>query len=124
MANLARTTRRSVVLTFVLLSGLAASALAQDVPLDRERLTRYARAYVALDAARAEFHATIARIHDDIGLARARQDLDAKVARIYADHRFSTEEYGSITLLISQNEQVKSVFEGIVRDLRAATGTP
>ena len=124
MANLARTTRRGVLLTLVLLASLAASARGQEPPLDRERLTRYAQAYVALDAARTEFHATIARIHDDLGLARARQDLDAKVAQIYLDHRFTSEEYGSITLLISQNEQVKAVFEGIVRELRAGAGTP
>jgi hypothetical protein len=123
MTNLARPTRRSIALTLVLLAGLAASARGQETPLDRERLTRYARAYVALDAARAEFHATIARIHDDIGLARARQDLDATVTQIYADHGFTSEEYGSITLLISQNEQVRSVFEGIVRELRPAGAT-
>lgn len=124
MANLVRPTRRSVALTFVLLASLAASASGQEVPLDRARLARYARAYVALDAARAEFHATIARIHDDIGLTRARQDLDARVAEIYAAHAFTTEEYGAITLLISQNERVRAAFEDIVRGLRAGAGAP
>jgi hypothetical protein len=124
MTNLARTTLRVAVLMLALATGVVAPARAQDAALDREQLTRYAQAYLALDSARAEFHAAIARIHDDVGLGHARTELDAKVSRIYLDHQFTVEQYGSITLLISQNEQVKGVFEGIVSQLRATAGTP
>jgi hypothetical protein len=127
MTNLARTIRRGAVTAVALLAGLAADVRSQEVqqaPVDREQLTRYARAHLALDAARTEFHATIARIHDDIGLARAREDLDAKVAGIHSENAITSEQYGLITLLISQNEQVRAVFEDISRQLRAGAGTP
>jgi hypothetical protein len=127
MTNLARTIRRGGVIGFLLLVGVAADGRSQDVqqaPVDREQLTRYARAHLALDAARTEFHTTIARIHDDIGLARAREELDAKVAQIYSDNAITSEQFGVITLLISQNEQVRAVFEDIARQLRGGAGTP
>ena len=84
----------------------------------------YARAHLALDAAREEFHARIARIHDDPGLARAREELDAKVAQIFIEHAISSERYGEITLLISQNEEVRAVFEEISRQLRGGESPP
>ncbi|MBM4183786.1 MAG: hypothetical protein FJ207_06105 [Gemmatimonadetes bacterium] len=115
---------RSTVLALLLMGVLAADLRAQDVPLDRAELTRYARAYLALDAAREEYYATIARIHDDIGLARARAELDAKVAEIYAGNAITSERYGVITLVISESDQVRAVFEEIVRQLRAGAGAP
>jgi polyphosphate kinase len=124
MTEFARATWRAAPLAVTLFALVAAGGSAQAAPLDREQLTRYARAHIALDAARDEFHATIARIHDDVGLARARAELDAKVAQIYLDNAITSEQYSEITLLISQNEQVRAIFEGIVRDLRAAAGTP
>ncbi len=125
MPNLARTIRRGAAFALVLFAGIATDARSQDVqqpPLDREQLTRYARAHLALDSARAEFHATIAHIHDDIGLARAREDLDVRVAAIYSANTITSEQYGVITLVISQNEQVRAVFEDISRQLRAGAG--
>mgnify|MGYP001381462288 CR=1 FL=1 len=127
MTNLARTIRRGVVLALVLVAAVASGGQSQEVPqvpLDREQLTRFARAHLALDTARAEFHATIARIHDDIGLARAREELDATVAQIYADNAITSEQYGVITLLISQNEQVRAVFEEITSQLMTRAGAP
>jgi hypothetical protein len=101
-----------------------AGARAQSAPVDRQALTQYARAHLALDAAREEFHATIARIHDDPGLARAREEYEAKVTRIHVEHAISRERYGEITFLISQNEDVRAVFEEISRQLREAGSTP
>jgi hypothetical protein len=111
---------RILALAALLLAGLASSARAQTAaPLDREELTRYARAYVALDAARQAFHARIAGIHDDIGLARARAELEAEVAQIHADHAITSERYAQITLLVSQDATVRGVFEEIVSQLRS-----
>jgi len=112
-------TYRVVALAAVLLVGLTASAQAQTAPLDREELTRYARAYVALDAARQAFHERIARIHDDAGLTRARAELDVELARIHTEHAITPERYGEVTLLISQDAAVRGVFEEIVSQLRS-----
>jgi hypothetical protein len=112
---------RVVALAVLLLLGGAAEARAQDVGLDREELTRYARAYIALDSARQAFHERIARIHDDAGLARARAELDAELAGIYTEHAITVERYGEITLLISLNEPAREAFEDIVRQLREST---
>lgn len=112
-------TYRVLALVVLLLGGLSTGARAQAAPLDREELTRYARAYVALDAARAAFHAKIAGIHDDLGLARVRAELEAEVARIHEEHAITSERYGEITLLISRDAAVRADFEEIVGRLRS-----
>jgi polyphosphate kinase len=114
-------TYRIVALAVLLLAGFASNARAQMAPLDREELTRYARAYLAMDAAREAYHARIARIHDDVGLARARAELDAELAQIFEEHAITSERYGEITLLISQDAALREVFEEIVRPLRGST---
>jgi hypothetical protein len=111
-------TYRILALAALFLMGFAADGRAQVVPLDRDELTRYARAYVALDAARASFHAKIAGIHDDLGLARARAELDAEVAAIYEQHAITSERFGEITLLISRDAAVRAEFDEIVSRLR------
>jgi hypothetical protein len=113
-------TYRVAVLAALLWAGCAADVRAQAAPLDREELTRYARAYLAMDAARDAYHARIARIHDDVGLARARAELEAQIAEIFAEHGLASERYGEITLLVSQDAAVRGVFEEIVNRLRAA----
>lgn len=112
-------TSRLLALVVLLLAGLAAEARAQAAPLGRDELTRYARAYVALDAARTAFHTKIAGIHDDLGLARARAELEAEVARIHEEHAITIERYGEITLLVSRDAAVREDFEEIVAQLRS-----
>jgi hypothetical protein len=124
MTDLARATLRVASLALLLVAGASTDGRSQDLPLDREQLTRYARAYLALDAARDEYYAKIARIHDDVGLARAREELDGRVAQIYAETAITSEQYGVITLLVSQNEQVRAVFEEITRQLRGGSASP
>ncbi|HUP51597.1 MAG TPA: DUF4168 domain-containing protein [Longimicrobiales bacterium] len=103
--------------------GAAALALAptpagaQEAPLGREELTRFARAHVAMGAAREEFHAQLARTHDDLGIARARQELEARIAQILVENRLTSERHGIITLIVSQDEAVRAVFEEISRQL-------
>ena len=124
MTGLGRAIARGAVLALVLLSGAPAAGSAQDAPLDREQLTRFARAHIAMGAARDEFHAKLARSHDDDGLGRARQELDARIAQILVENALSSEQYGVITLVISQNEEVRAVFEQISRQLSGGGGTP
>jgi hypothetical protein len=124
MTDLSRATPRVVLLSLMLVAGVATGGRSQEVPLDREQLTRYARAHLALDAARDAYYAKIARIHDDVGLAHAREELEARVAQIYTENAITSERYGVITLLVSQNEQVRAVFEEISRQLRTGAGSP
>lgn len=121
MTGLGRAIARGAVLVLVLLSAVPAAGSAQDAPLDREQLTRFARAHIAMGAARDEFHAKLARIHDDDGQVRARQELDTKIAQILVENALSSEQYGVITLVISQNEEVRAVFEQISRELGGGT---
>ena len=113
MTNLQRAIARGAVLVLLLLSGVPAAGSAQDAPLDREQLTRFARAHLATGAARDEFHAKLARSHDADGLGR----LDARVAQSLLENALTSEQYGVITLVISQNEEVRAVFEQISRQL-------
>ena len=120
MTKLVRAMVRAAALAFLLTSVVVPSARAQEAPLDRAELTRYARAHIAMDAARDAFHATIARTHDDVGLAKAREEMDARVARILIENQLTTERYGVIRLSISQNESLRMVFDEISTQLRAA----
>jgi uncharacterized protein (DUF849 family) len=122
MTDVRRAIARGIVFALVVVCGAGSSADAQEVPLDREQLTRYARAHIAIGAARDEFHARIARIHDDVGLARAREDMDARIAQVLVENALTSEQYGVLTLLISQNEAVRAVFEEIERGLREGGG--
>jgi hypothetical protein len=114
---------RGTFLVLALVVAPPAHVRAQDAPIDREQLTRFARAHMAMGAARDEFHAKLGRIHDDAGLVRARQELDARIAQILNENALSPERYGIITLVISQNEEVRTVFEEISRQLGGGGGT-
>ena len=113
MTGLRRAMTRAVVLVLFLVSVASSGTGAQEAPLDREQLTRYARAHIALGAARDEFHAKIAGIHDDAGLARAREEMNARIAQILEENALTSEQYGVLTLLVSQNEVVRAVFDEI-----------
>jgi hypothetical protein len=124
MADLERAIVRGTFLVLALVVAPPAHVRAQDAPIDREQLTRFARAYIAIGAARDEFHAQLGRIHDDTGLVRARQELDAKIAQILNENALSPERYGIITLVVSQNEEVRAAFEEISRQLSRGGGSP
>jgi hypothetical protein len=116
MTKLPLAMSKAVLLALVLLAGASARIHAQ--PLQREELTRYARAHFAMAEARDEFHRRIAGIHDDVGLARAREEMDLRVAQILEQNTMSSERYGEITLLISQREEIRAAFDEISRQLR------
>ena len=122
MKHLSRTIWRGAVAALALLTVLAPSARSQEVTLDREQLTRYARAHLALDVARDEFHTKIAGVHDDLGLARAREEFDARIAQIYAENAITSEQYATITLLISQDQAIRAVFDEITARLKEGGG--
>jgi hypothetical protein len=124
MTGVERAIARGAILAFVFVVGHPAQVTAQDAPLDREQLTRFARAHIAMGVARDEFHGSLARIHDDEGLIRARQELDARTAEILVENALTSDQYGVITLVISSNEEVRATFEEISRQLSGGGGTP
>jgi hypothetical protein len=111
---------RAVLLALVLLAGTSASGAAQSQLLQRDELTRYARAHLAMGVARDEFHRRIAGIHDDLGLARAREEMNIRIAQILEENAMTSERYGEITLLISQDEAIRATFDEISAQLRAS----
>ena len=125
MTHLERAIVRGTFLVLALVVGAPAHVRAQDAPpIDREQLTRFARAHIAMGVARDEFHGSLARIHDDEGLIRARQELDARTAEILVENALTSDQYGVITLVISSNEEVRATFEEISRQLSGGGGTP
>ena len=117
MTSLGRARVTGAVLALLLAMGTPAHVSAQEAPLDREQLTRFARAHMAMGAAREEFHAKLGRIHDDAGLVRARQELDAGLDQILVENALTKERYGAITLVISLNGEVRAAFDQILRQL-------
>lgn len=114
---------RNILAIVALMSVLIPSAArAQDAELDRERLTQFARAHVALTTARDVFHGKVGRVHDEDGRRRAREELVAQVAKVLAEHEMTQEEYDEITLTISLNGDVRAMFDEILATL-ATQGT-
>lgn len=124
MTGVERAIARGAILAFLFVVGHPAHVTAQDATLDREQLTRFARAHIAMGVARDEFHGSLARIHDDEGLIRARQELDARTAQILVENALTSDQYGLITLVISSSEEVRAAFEEISRQLSGGGGTP
>ncbi|HCW77549.1 MAG TPA: hypothetical protein DG084_00410, partial [Gemmatimonadetes bacterium] len=87
------------------LAGVATPApiFAQDleIAMDRDRMTEFALAHVAVNDARDEFHGAVARVHDPEGRLRAREEVEEAITTILEEAGMTREEYDQITLLIS-----------------------
>lgn len=96
-----------------------ASLSGQQEPLDlgTERLTAFARAHIAINDARDEFHGQIGRIHEEQGRLRARQQLQETIAEILAEEEMSQEEYDQFILIISLDAETRAAFEEILAEL-------
>lgn len=125
-----KSNRRPIGATFTLLAllatagALAGPAHAQDttraVPaqeLDRERLAQFARAHLTVNEARDEFHGVVARVHDEEGRLRAREEVDARIEEILEQNEMTREEYDEFILLISLDGELRTAFEEIVAQL-------
>jgi hypothetical protein len=104
----------NIILILSVIALSPAQARAQDGDLDRELLTRYAQAHLDLNDARDEFHGKVGRVHDEEGRRRAREELEARVEEIFEQHEMTPAEYDDITLTISLDGAVRSVFEEIL----------
>lgn len=115
--------------TLILLALLAAagarpgSAHAQDTAaaatrqMDRDRITQFARAHLGINDARDEFHGAVARVHDEEGRLRAREEVEANIAAILEENEMTREEYDEFILLISLDGELRATFEEIIAEL-------
>lgn len=98
---------------------------AQETPeLDRARMTQFARAHVAINDARDEFHGKVARVHDEEGRRRAREEVEAQITAILEEQEMSKDQYDDITLSISLDGDLRAMFDEIVAELAAENGRP
>lgn len=91
------------------------AARAQDTTtVDEARLTQFAQAHIAINEARDEFHGQVARVHDEEGRRRAREEVDAKIEEILEAHEMTQEEYDEFILLISLDGELRAAFDALV----------
>jgi hypothetical protein len=97
---------------------LAAQAdQAEEVSLDREQLTSFARVHRAIDDARDEFLGKGGRLHDEEGRRRAREELEARIDDILEGAEMTRERYDQYILAISLDGAARAMFDDIVREL-------
>ncbi len=122
MSNIRRARAVGAAVLALALAGAApAAGQADERPLDRERMTQYARAHRALNDARDEFHGKVGRVHDEQGRERARVEMEEQIAEALAAHELTQEEYDEITLLISLDGDARALFEEILAELAEET---
>ena len=93
------------------------SAQAEEQTLDRDRMTQFVRAHMAINDARDEFHGKVGRIHEEQGRERARQEMEAQVTAILEENEMTRERYDEITMIISLNGEMRTLFEEVVKEL-------
>lgn len=95
-------------------------ALAQDAaePMDEARLTQFAQAHISINEARDEFHGQVARVHDEEGRRRAREEVDARIQEILEEHEVTREEYDEFILLISLDGELRTAFDALMVQLQ------
>ncbi|MEM7415219.1 MAG: DUF4168 domain-containing protein [Gemmatimonadota bacterium] len=105
-------------LAFALLA-LPGAASAQEMPEmpDRDRMVEYTRAHRAMNDARDDFHGQVARVHDAEGRLRAREEVESAIEAILESHEMTREQYDAITLLISIDGDLRTMFEEIMTEL-------
>jgi hypothetical protein len=118
-----RTTAGGLLLLALTLAAGANPAAAQsDEPITRERLTEFARAHLAINEIRDEFHGEVARVHDAEGRARAREQVEAKISAVLEEYVMTREEFDEITLRISLDGELRVMFDEILVEI-AEEGT-
>jgi len=85
--------------------------------LSRARMTEYTRAHMAINTARDEFHGKLARVHDEEGRLRAREEVEARIESILEEQEMMREEYDEITLRISLDADMRALFDEIMEEL-------
>ena len=92
--------------------------------LNRAQMTEYTRAHMAMNTARDEFHGKLARVHDEEGRLRAREEIEASIESILEAHEMTREKYDEITLLISLDGEFRALFDEIIAELEEEGTAP
>lgn len=116
---------RAALLTLVVAAAMVPAATqAQEAPPDREQLTQFAKAHIAINTARDEFHGKVARMHEEQGRERARQEMEAQVGEILTTAAMTQEEYDEIILIISLDGETRAMFDEILAELAEEGSDP
>ncbi len=116
---------RAALVTLVVAAAVVpVAAQTQEAPPDRERLTQFARAHIAINNARDEFHGKVARVHDEQGRERARQEMEVQVGEILSATAMTREEYDEIILIISIDGESRAMFDEILAELAEEGSAP
>jgi hypothetical protein len=107
----------AILLALVIAAAAVSPAHAQDATPNRERLTQFARAHMSINEARDAFHGQVARVHDEEGRRRAREEVDARIADILEEHELTKEEYDAFILQISLDGDLRATFEELLVQL-------
>ena len=115
---------------FALLFAVAAgstSASAQvseeaDQEITREQMEHFARAHVAINEIRDEFHGEVARVHDAEGRQRAREQVEERITSVLEEHELTRERFDELTLMISLDGDLRAMFDEILVEI-AEEGT-
>ena len=118
---------KALILTAMATSAVVATPVsisAQDleIAMDRDRMTEFALAHVAANDARDEFHGAVARVHDPEGRLRAREEVEEAITTILEEVGMTREDYDQITLLISLDGELRTMFEEVMAELEGGTG--
>ncbi|MGB0543948.1 MAG: hypothetical protein ACPGPI_09530 [Longimicrobiales bacterium] len=113
---------KALVLTAVTaLAGLASAkpiaAQDLDIAIDRERMVEFVRVHIAVNDVRDEFHGAVARVHDPEGRIRAREEVETALDAILEEAEMTREEYDQMTLLISLDGDLRTMFEEVMAEL-------
>ena len=100
----------------------AISAQDLEIAMDRDRMTEFALVHVAVNDARDEFHGAVARVHDPEGRLRAREEVEEAITTILEEAGMTRGEYDQITLLISLDGELRTMFEEVMAELEEGTG--
>ena len=116
--------RASLVALGVAAAVAPAAAQAQEAPPDRERLMQFATVHIAINNERDEFHGKVARMHEEQGRERARQEMDGQVGEILSAAAMTREEYDELILIISLDGDSRSMFDEILTELAEEGNAP
>ena len=97
----------------------AGDTAVRDAPaaVDDDLVLRMARVHTAIAEARDEFHGEVARVHDAEGRARAREEVDARIEEIFAEHEVTRDAYDDFILRISLDGDLRTAFEEAMAQL-------
>lgn len=96
-----------------------AAQAADAAAMGDERLTQYATLHQAINTARDEYQASIARVHDREARERLRHEMDERLAALYEEHGMPKAEYDGITFRVSIDNDLRTRLEEILATLNA-----